>query len=221
MRSRRSPDLSTGSRGADGLAVAAPGAGPPRRSFLGALAAAGLFPAAAAARPPANKVARVLVPGPTGDLHAILAIPGAARGRQPAVLVLGDAAAPDATAAYAADRLADAGLVACALDLSRNAVAIDTPAALERALAALTWLATNRYATGRVGILGMGSGATLAQRLAAAAGDRLTALASLGGEVLPPTPAIRAASLIEPAHIGAAWPDQLARAVAFLRARLI
>ena len=147
------------------------------------------------------------------------------------MLVIGDSGTADPLAAWLVDRLADAGLVACLLDLSASKVAIDAPIALDDALASVRWLVTNRYATGRVGALGIGRGATLVRRLAVSAGDALTAAVALGGNDLPvtathaalliaPLAASPASATLTPADESRAWEQSLARTTAFFREHL-
>ena len=199
-----------------------------RRAFLAATAAFVATPAGLRAAP---RAARITWPGLGRPLHGVMAISSKARGPQPAVLVLGDEAAPGALTGHLLDRLADAGLVACALDLTADNLAIDAPAALDDALATIRWLGGNAYATGRVGAFGVGRGATLVRRLALVAGEALTAAVALGGEDLPTLPGITAQLLVEPLAAtpasstlarddSRAWEQTLMRATLFLKERL-
>ena len=87
-----------------------------------------------------------------------MAVPAKAHGPQPAVLVLPDAGA-DPFALGLTDALALAGFVACVAK---------TPLTVDEATATIRWLGTNHYATGKVGIVAIGTGAAMAQSIAAA-----------------------------------------------------
>lgn len=129
-----------------------------RRAFVAgtiALITPSLF--AAKSFPP-PKVGAIRWPGHGGDLHGFMAVPAKAHGPQPAVLVLPDAGA-DPFALGLTDALALAGFVACVAK---------APLTFEEATATLQWLGTNPYATGKVGIVGIGAGAAMAQHIAAA-----------------------------------------------------
>ncbi|WP_404711663.1 hypothetical protein [Sphingomonas sp. MMS24-J13] len=194
-----------------------------------ALLASGLMlPGAALAAklaPPDLEVNEAAVHWPIGEgreLHGYMAIPARARGRQPAVLVIGGLDAPDSFARALAKSVAQAGFVACTVNRATT-----TPARLTddmRATAA--WLANGRYGTGRVGAIGVAGGVDTVIALAATKtvtaavtfGDTLTVVDTPilayrragSGWVSPVDPG-------EPADWAEAWP----RALAYLRERLV
>jgi carboxymethylenebutenolidase len=183
-----------------------------RRAFLAqALAMLLLLARRAAAEPP--KIGRIRWPGPEGDLHGFMAIPGAAHGKQPAVLVVHDARTVDAYGAAMADSLAQAGYVACVPT---------TLSSLEDGRATVRWLATNAYSTGRVAAVGLGWGGAMVERLAAAPDSALACAITFGESTHSPeaaaVPLLRLdapQSAQDPAY-AAAW----AEALAFLAAHL-
>jgi len=128
-----------------------------RRAFVGGSIVLAAFPLLAAKSPPPPKVGAIRWSGPGHDLHGYMAIPAKAHGPQPAILVIPDGAA-DTFALGLTDALALAGFVACVAK---------APLSFDEAAATLRWLGTNRYATGRVGAVGVGAGAAIAQRIAA------------------------------------------------------
>jgi len=133
------------------------------------VALAGLPALAANSQPP--KVGAIRWPGPGHDLHGFMAIPAKAHGRQPAVLVLPDSDGADKFALSLTDWLALAGFVAC---IPR------TLASLDDALATVRWLATNRYATGKVAAIGLGRGGEMIDRIAASPQALLAAGVTFG-----------------------------------------
>jgi len=177
-----------------------------RRAFVAGPIAAVALPAFAAKRPPAPKVGAIRWPGPGYELHGYMAVPGKAQGPQPAVLVIPDTDGAGTFALGLTDALAEAGFVAC---LPRAL------ASLDEALATLRWLATNRYATGRVGAVGIGWGGALAERLTAAPDARLACAVAFGsGDEAAPgaapllsLPPLTAAT--DPAAYGATWEQAI------------
>ena len=101
-----------------------------------------------------------------------MAIPAAAHGAQPAVLVIHDVGGSDAFTHAFADRLASAGFVACAPNRIES---------LDEAAATIRWLAINAYATGKVGAIGLGWGSELVERIALSPKSFLTAGITFGG----------------------------------------
>lgn len=133
---------------------------------------------AAKLAPPDVEVNESTIHWPVGngrELHGYMAIPAKARGRQPAVLVIGT---PDSFARALVKSVAQAGFVACTI----NAAALTPGRLADDMRATVDWLANGRYGTGRVGAIGVGSG-----------GDTVIALAASGaiaaavtfGDVLP------------------------------------
>jgi carboxymethylenebutenolidase len=142
-----------------------------RRAFVTQTIALAAFPAIAAKPPPPPKTANIRWPGPDHEIHGYMAIPAKAHGPQPAVLVVHDSGGADTFIRSLADRLADAGFVACAPTRL---------ASLDEATATVGWLATNAYATGKVAAVGIGWGGELVQRIAAAPDTRLDAAVTFG-----------------------------------------
>jgi carboxymethylenebutenolidase len=128
-----------------------------RRAFVAGSIAAAALPAFAAKSPPAPKVGAIRWPGPGYELHGYMAIPARAHGPQSAILVIPDTSGADKFALGLTDALAQAGFVAC---IPRAL------ASLDEALASVRWLATNHYATGKVGAVGIGWGTGLVAQLA-------------------------------------------------------
>ncbi len=200
-----------------------------RRTLLAMLAASAFAPGAPAARiaPPDARVNDAAIRWPIGGgrvLHGYMAIPARARGRQPAVLVIGDGAA-DALRATAR-AVAQAGFVACAPNgpfAPGEAIAADMDATAR-------WLAGNAYATGKVGAIGSGAGAAIVAGLAER--RSLAAAVTFGGAVSAGTrapllrfvPDARGDRWVS-AGAGASatsldWADAWARAASFLREQL-
>jgi dienelactone hydrolase len=182
-----------------------------RRAFVVETIALAAFPAIAATSPP--KTANIHWAGPGHELHGYMAIPGKAHGAQPAVLVVHDAGGADAFLRGFADRLADAGFVACAP--SRLA-------SLEEGAATVRWLATNRYSTGKVAAVGLGWGGALVDRLAASPQLLLAAAVTFGASEETAVPA--ATPLLQLDAIGQMSADAYAQAwlrtIAFLKEHL-
>jgi len=150
-----------------------------RRAFVaGTIAAAAALPSFARKAPPPPKIGAIRWPGPGYELHGLMAIPAKAHGPQPAILVIPDTNGPDPFALHLTDALAEAGLVAC---IPRALASID------EALATLHWLASNRYATGKVGAVGIGWGAGLVAQVAAMPESALSCGVLFGGQT-PPAP---------------------------------
>ncbi len=112
--------------------------------------------------------------GPGRELHGYMAIPARARGRQPAVVVIGGRDTPDPFARQLVRSAARAGFVTCTAN--RASVLPDTIVDDMRATA--RWLADGRYGTGRVAAVGLGSG--VATTLALAAEGALVAAVTFG-----------------------------------------
>jgi len=144
-----------------------------RRTFVAGSVAAVALPAWAAKAPPAPKVGAIRWPGPGYELHGFMAVPAKAHGPQPAVLVVPDTTGVDKFALGLTDALARAGFVTC---IPRALASVDEAAATVR------WLATNRYATGKVGAVGLGWGAGLVTQLAGLADAQLACAVTFGGE---------------------------------------
>lgn len=191
------------------------------------LLAAGLMvPAAAiAARlaPPDTALNAAAIRWPLGagrEMHGYMAIPARARGRQPAVLVIGGRDTPDAAARALVRAAAQAGFVSCT---ANTASLIDDRLADDMAATA-QWLANGRYGTGRIGAVGLAGG--LAATSALAAGPALRA-AVLYGDAAPvggatPTLAFRQRGdgwSAEGAP-GVEWSIAWDQGMAFLRAKL-
>ena len=184
-----------------------------RRAFVAGTIAAAALPAFAKKPPEPPKVGAIRWPGPGYELHGYMAVPAKAHGPQPAVLVIPDTSGADQFALGLTDALARAGFVAC---LPR---ALASP---EEAVATLRWLASNRYATGKVGAIGFGWGDGLVAQLAAAPEPGLSCGILLGAGDQPAqggAPVLRLPALAastDPATYADAWD----RAIAFLRAHL-
>ncbi|WP_116091229.1 dienelactone hydrolase family protein [Sphingomonas crusticola] len=180
-----------------------------RRAFVLQTIALAAFPAAAAKRPPPPKTANIRWPGPGHALHGYMAIPGGARGAQPAVLVVHDAGGADAFTRSLTDALALAGFVACAPHQL---------ASLEEAVATVRWLATNAYATGRVGAIGLGWGGALVERVAAAPQTQLSAAITFGASEAASAgasvPSLRLNAIGQLS--GESYAQTLSQAIAFL-----
>ena len=158
-----------------------PTAGDPDRRLFLCGAAALVATAGQAAKPPVTATSRISWAGANGHvLHGYMAIPGKARGRQPAVLVIGEAGelppAPDADARRLVEAIAAAGFVACTADHVTG---------LADLRASLTWLRSNRLATGRVALAAIGTAAETARRLLAADPGRVGALLLVGSDIAP------------------------------------
>jgi dienelactone hydrolase len=137
---------------------------PTRRALVAGSIALAALPLAAARRLPPPKVGAIRWPGARGDLHGFMAVPATAHGPQPAVLVLPNADA-DQFALGLTDALALAGFVACVAK---------TALPFEEAMATVRWLGTNRYATGKVGLVAMGAGVATARQMASAGADSVS-----------------------------------------------
>lgn len=147
-----------------------------RRAFVAGSVAAIALPALAAKHsPPPPKVAAIRWPGPGHDLHGFMAIPAKAHGRQPAVLVVPDASGADQFALAMTDALALAGFVTC---IPKTLPSIDD------AVATVRWLGTNRYSTGKVAAIGLGSGGELVRQIGGAAQSGLAAAILFGAPLL-------------------------------------
>jgi dienelactone hydrolase len=184
---------------------------PGRRAFVAGSIAAIALPAFAAKTPPLPKVGAIRWPGPGYELHGFMAVPARARGPQPAVLVIPDTSGADTFALGVTDALALAGFVTC---IPRAL------ASLDEGLATVRWLATNRYATGKVGAVGIGWGAGLLRQMVAAQDSQLACGVAFGGAasmeapLLLSLPPLTAAT--DPALYSASWQQ----AVSFLSAGL-
>lgn len=149
-------------------------------------------------------------------LHGYMAIPAKARGRQPAVMVVHDDRGLDDHIRDLTRRIALEGFVVCAPDFFWGAGETSADRAAARATigrldlartvadaaATVHWLATNRYATGKVGAVGFGWGGALVDRTAIAAGSELVAAVAYYGPAPDPAEAarVKAAMLL---HFGA------------------
>ena len=184
-----------------------------RRVFVAGSIALTAFAGRAAKSPPPPKIGAIHWPGPTHDLHGFMAVPAKAHGPQPAVLVLSGAGGADQFALGLTDALALAGFVACVPK---------TPLALDECEATLRWLATNRYATGKVAVVGFGEGAGLVEPLSAAPDAPLSCGVVFGDSTGTPAPAVPILRL--PAMTGASDPITYAaswnRAITFLNDQL-
>ena len=181
-----------------------------RRAFVAGSVAATALPVFAA-KPTPPKVGAIRWPGPEHDLHGFMAIPAKAHGRQPAVLVVPDSDGADRFALSLTDWLALAGFVTCIPK---------TLTSLDDALATVRWLATNRYATGKVAAIGLGRGGELIDRIAVspeaslAAGVTFGASAAEAGRV--PLLRFESISALSGDAYGHAWQ----RILAFLKEQL-
>ena len=184
-----------------------------RRAFVAGSVAAAALPAIARRAPEPPKIGAVRWPGPGYELHGFMAVPARAHGPQPAVLVIPDTSGSDQFALGLTDALARAGFVAC---IPRALASID------EADATLRWLATNRYATGKVGAVGIGWGIGLVEQAAALPATRLSCGVLFGdGGRTPPggAPVLRLPALAastDPAAYTSAWN----LAITFLRDHL-
>jgi hypothetical protein len=184
-----------------------------RRAFVAGSIAVTALPTYAAKPLPSPKVGAIRWPGPGYELHGYMAVPAKAHGPQPAVLAIFDRAGADTFALGLTDALALAGFVTC---MPRAL------ASLDEGLATVRWLATNNYATGRVGAVGIGWGGALVERIAGAPDSQLTCGVAFGSgdEVaqgivpLLGLPALTAAA--DPAAYAASWQQ----AIDFLAAHL-
>ncbi len=117
--------------------------------------------------------------GATRELHGYMAIPAGARGRQPAVLVIGGRDTPDTVQRALVRATAQAGFVAC----TANGASILDETLADDMRATAGWLANGRYGTGRVGAIGLGAGTPAAIALA---GDRtVTAAVAFDAPAVP------------------------------------
>lgn len=149
-----------------------------RRTFIaGSIAAIALPVFAKSSALPPPKVGAIRWPGPGYELHGYMAVPGSAHGPQPAVLVVPDGGEPDPFTLGLADALARAGFVTC---VPRGLAGMD------EATATLRWLATNRYATGKVGAVGIGGGIGLVEQIAASPDAQLSCGVLFGREIQAP-----------------------------------
>jgi len=151
-----------------------------RRAFVaGSVAVTALPVVAAKHSPPPPKVGAIRWPGPGYDLHGFMAVPAKAHGRQPAVLLVPDTSGADQFALGLADSLALAGFMAC---LPKALASLDD------ALATVHWLATNRYATGKVAALAWGLGTDMVDRIAESPQPLLAAGVTFGASGVEPGP---------------------------------
>ena len=179
-----------------------------RRAFVAGTIATTTLPVFAKKAPEPPKVGAIRWPGPGYELHGYMAVPAKAHGPQPAVLVIPDTNGPDPFALGLVDALARAGFVTC---IPRAL------ASLDEAIATLRWLATNRYATGKVGAVGIGWGITMVEQAAALPDSPMNCgvvfgagTPAMAGAPLLTLPALAAST--DPAAYAATW-DQ---AIAFL-----
>lgn len=173
-----------------------------RRTFVAGSIAAAALPAFAARKPPPPKVGAIRWPGPGYELHGYMAVPAKAHGHQPAVLVIPDTNGADRFALGLTDALALAGFVACIPSAL---------ASLDEGLATVRWLATNSYATGQVGAVGIGWGTGLVERIAAAPDSMLAcgvvfgSNPAAGGGTVPLLSQPALAATTDPAAYAASW----------------
>ena len=184
-----------------------------RRAFVaGSIATVGL-PALAAKTPPAPKVGAIRWPGPGYELHGFMAVPAKAHGPQPAVLVVPDTSGADRFALGLTDALAQAGFVTC---IPRAL------ASLDEGLATVRWLATNPYATGKVGVVGIGWGAGLVGQMAGAPDPEFACAVTFGGTdaagIVPSLNLPALAWATDPATYNASWQQAIGFLIAHLRA---
>lgn len=177
-----------------------------RRAFVAGSVAAVALPAWAAKGPPAPKVGAIRWPGPGYELHGFMAVPAKAHGPQPAVLVVPDTTGVDKFALGLTDALARAGFVTC-IPASL--------ASLDEGVATVRWLATNRYATGKVGAVGTGWGAALVGQMAGAPDAQLACAVLFGGRpgAAASVPLLALPSLAattDPAAYVASWQQGIA-----------
>ncbi|GGE94925.1 dienelactone hydrolase family protein [Sphingomonas prati] len=173
------------------------------------LATIGADPAAAAIIPaddPRLKTSNVrwtVAPGRV--MHGYMALPAKARGRQPAIMVIHenrglndyvrDVARRVALAGYVAlapDFLSTAGGTPADQDVARDMIGkLDLPRIVQDGVATLAWLKGNRYATGKVGVVGFCWGGAMVNRLAVAGGDALAAGVAYYGPAPDPSEAAK------------------------------
>jgi len=146
-----------------------------RRAFVAGIVAASACPAFAKKAPEPPKVGAIRWPGPGYELHGYMAVPAEAHGPQPAVLVIPDAGDADQFALGLTDALARAGFVTC---IPRALASID------EVMATFHWLQANRYATGKVGAVGIGWGAALLGQIVAVPDSELACGVAFGGDNL-------------------------------------
>jgi len=184
-----------------------------RRAFMLAAGAFAALPIAAAKPSPPPRTANIRWPGPGHDLHGYMAIPARAHGPQPAVLVVHDIVGADDFTRRLTDALAQAGFVTCAPNKL---------ASLEEATATVRWLATNAYATGRVGAIGIGWGTALVDRIAAASEPPPAAAVTLGASDPAGIPAALPLLRLAPLDglSGDAYAAEWRQMIAFLRQHL-
>lgn len=186
-----------------------------RRAFVAGLVAAATLPAVARTKaqlPP--KVGAIRWPGPGYELHGFMAVPARARGPQPAILVIPDRSGADRFALGLTDALAQAGFVTCLPSAL---------ASLDEGVATVGWLATNRYATGKVGAVGLGWGADLVRQVGDVSDSKVTAAVLFGAAPLSQaqTPTLSLASVAELAGSGTDIYEQAWRqAIGFLKEHL-
>lgn len=180
-----------------------------RRAFVAGIVAASACPAFAKKAPEPPKVGAIRWPGPGYELHGYMAVPAEAHGPQPAVLVIPDAGDADQFALGLTDALARAGFVTC---IPRALASID------EVMATFHWLQANRYATGKVGAVGIGWGIGMVEQAAAQPESPMTCGVVFGAGAQTPAsgpPLLRLPALAastDPAAYAAAWEQ----AVAFL-----
>jgi hypothetical protein len=114
------------------------------------------------------------------ELHGFMAIPARARGRQPAIIVIGGPDTSDAAARALVRSVAQAGFIAC----TPNIASFQAATFADDMRATARWLANGHYGTGRVGGIGMDKGADTATVLT---GDGTLAAAVTLGDVTPTT----------------------------------
>lgn len=187
-----------------------------------------MLPAAALAAklaPPDAEVSESPIHWPIGggrELHGFMAISARARGRQPAVLVIGGHDTPDIFSRALVHSVAQAGFVACTV----NVASLSVHGFIDDMRATARWLANGRYGTGRIGAIGLAGGVD--PTIALVADGTLAAAATFGGAtpsgespILSFRPAgtgwRQAADQNGPVEWAQAWPV----AVAYLRTRLI
>jgi hypothetical protein len=168
------------------------------RRFL--LAGGLMLPGAALAAklaPPDVEVNEAAIHWPIGggrEMHGFMAISARARGRQPAILVIGT---PDSFARDLVKSVAQAGFVAC----TTNAAALSRDRLADDMRATVGWLANGRYGTGRVGAVGVAGGVETVMALAASGS---IAAAVTFGDTLP----AEAAHILSYAREGAGWSSR-------------
>jgi len=177
---------------------------PSRRAFVAGSVATIALPAFAAKPQPAPKIGAIRWPGPGYELHGFMAVPARAHGPQPAVLVVPDTSGADRFALGLTDALAQAGFVTC---IPRAL------ASLDEGVATVRWLATNSYATGKVGAIGIGWGAGLVGQMASAPDPQLACAVTFGGaDAAGSVPSLNLpalASATDPATYSASWQQAI------------